>query len=109
MLSRRFRPRRSAPSATEVTPCQQAYNVLVQPPSTPIIVKIVEAPVRGLGLGDVILNAVGLTGALAIAGLALGLILAGVVITYRRAKSGRITEAEASQTQSLGLTPPAHQ
>jgi hypothetical protein len=81
----------------------------VQPPSTPIIVKIVEAPVRGLGLGDVILNAVGLTGALAVAALALGLLLAGVVIALRRARSRRITDEEASQTQSLGLTPPAHQ
>jgi hypothetical protein len=81
----------------------------VQPPLAPIIVRVVEAPVRGLGLGDVILNAVGLTGALAVAAVALGLILAGVVITYRRAQSQRITEEEASQTQSLGLTPPAHQ
>jgi hypothetical protein len=80
----------------------------VQPASTPIIVRVVEAPIRGLGLGDVILNAVGLTGALAIGALILGLVFAGVVILYRRAQSRRITEEEASQTQSLGLTPPAH-
>ena len=81
----------------------------MQPASTPIIVKLVEAPVRGLGLGDTILNAVGLTGALAIGAVAFGLILAAVVITYRRAQSRRMTEEDASQTQSLGLTPPAHQ
>jgi hypothetical protein len=81
----------------------------VQPASPPIIVRVIEAPVRGLGLGDVILNAVGLTGALALGAVALGLILAGIVITYRRAKSRRITQEQASQTQSLGLTPPAHQ
>jgi ABC-type Fe3+ transport system permease subunit len=81
----------------------------VQPPSTPIIVRVLDPPVRGLGLGDVILNAVGLTGALTVAALLLGLVLAGVVITYRRVRSRRITEEEASQTQSLGLTPPAHQ
>jgi hypothetical protein len=86
----------------------RAYNVQVQPPSTPIVVKVVEAPVRGLGLGDVILNAVGLTGVLALGALLFGLVLAGVVIAYRRAQSRRITDEEASQTQSLGLTPPAH-
>jgi hypothetical protein len=81
----------------------------VQPPSTPIIVRVVEAPVRGLGLGDTILNAVGLTGALIVGAVILGLVLAGSVIAYRRARSRRITDEEASQTQSLGLTPPAHQ
>jgi len=73
------------------------------------MVKVIDAPVRGLGLGDTILNAVGLTGALAIGAVTLGLILAAVVITYRRAMSRRITQEDASQTQSLGLTPPAHQ
>lgn len=81
----------------------------MQPASTPIIVKVIDAPVRGLGLGDTILNAVGLTGALAIGAVTFGLILAAVVITYRRAMSRRITQEDASQTQSLGLTPPAHQ
>ena len=71
--------------------------------------KVIDAPVRGLGLGDTILNAVGLTGALAIGAVTFGLILAAVVITYRRAMSRRITQEDASQTQSLGLTPPAHQ
>ena len=97
--------------ATEVAPYRlgRAYNDLVQPPSTPIIVRVLDAPLRGLGLGDVILNAIGLTGALAISAVVLGLVVAGIVITYRRAQSRRITDEEASQTQSLGLTPPAHQ
>ena len=81
----------------------------MQPPSTPIIVKVVEQPLRGLGLGDVILNAVGLTGVLAVTALVLGLVLGAIVIGYRRMQSKRITEEEASQTQPLGLTPPAHQ
>jgi hypothetical protein len=79
----------------------------VQTPS-PIIVKVVEPPVRGLGLGDVILDAVGLTGALIVSALVLGLLVAGIVIVYRRRQSRRITDEQAAQTQSLGLTPPAH-
>jgi hypothetical protein len=80
----------------------------VQSPLSPIVVKVVDAPVRGLGLGDVILNAVGLTGAMAIAAVVFGLLVAGLVILYRRAQARRITDEQASQTQQLGLTPPAH-
>jgi hypothetical protein len=79
----------------------------VQPPS-PIIVKVVDAPVRGLGLGDVILGAVGRTGVLAIGALVFGLLLAAAVIAYRKRQSRRVTDEEAAQTQPLGLTPPAH-
>jgi len=67
-----------------------------------------DAPVRGLGLGDVILNAIGLTGALAIGALVLGLVLAAIVIVYRKLQARRVTDEEAAQTQQLGLTPPAH-
>lgn len=59
---------------------------------------------RGLGLGDVILNAIGLTGALAVGAVVLGLLLAGVVIGYRKRQSRRKTDEEAAQTQSLGLS-----
>jgi hypothetical protein len=79
----------------------------VQSPPQPIIVKVLDAPVRGLGLGDVILNAVGLTGALALGALALGLMFAAIVIVYRKRQAGRVTEEDAAQTQQLGLTPPA--
>jgi ABC-type arginine transport system permease subunit len=72
------------------------------------MVNVVDAPVRGLGLGDVILNAIGLTGALAIGALVLGLLLAAVVIAFRKRQSRRVTDEEAAQTQPLGLTPPAH-
>ena len=80
----------------------------MQAPPSPIIVKVVEPPVRGLGLGDVILNAVGLTGAIAIAALVLGLVVAALVILYRKFSAQRMTDEQAAQTQQLGLTPPAH-
>jgi len=80
----------------------------VQAPPPPIIVKVVEPPVRGLGLGDVILNAVGLTGALAIGAVLFGLVLAVLVIGYRKMQARRISDEDAAQTQQLGFTPPAH-
>jgi hypothetical protein len=79
----------------------------MQPPS-PIMVKVVDAPVRGLGLGDVILSAVGLTGVMAIGAVVFGLLLAAAVIAYRKRQSRRVTDEEAAQTQPLALTPPAH-
>ena len=81
----------------------------MQAPALPIEVKVLDAPVRGLGLGDVILNAVGLTGVIAIVAVALGLLLAAIVIGIRKLQSRRITDEQASQTQQLGLTPPARQ
>lgn len=70
---------------------------------------MVDAPVRGLGLGDVILSAVGLTGVLTMVAVLFGLVVALVVIGVRKRAAARITDEQASQTQSLGLTPPAHQ
>jgi len=76
----------------------------VQSPSPPIIVKVVEES-EIAGLGDVMVQAIGLTGALAVGALALGVVLAVVIIGYRKFKVGLESDEEASQTQSLGLTP----
>ena len=67
------------------------------------MVRVMDPPVRGLGLADTILNAVGLTGAIALGAVFLGLALAVIVIAYRRLQSRRQTDEEAAQTQSLGL------
>ena len=76
----------------------------MQAPSTPIIVRVVE-PNEISGLGDVMLQAVGLTGAIAIGALAFGLILAAGIIGYRKLRSRFESDEDAAQTQSLGLTP----
>ena len=75
----------------------------MQAPSTPIIVRVVEENEIS-GLGDVMLQAVGLTGAIAIGALIFGLILAGVIIGYRKLRAHMDPE-ENAQTQPLGLTP----
>jgi hypothetical protein len=79
----------------------------VQSPSTPIIVRVVEEN-EVAGLGDVLLGAVGLTGAIAIVALAFGIVLAAIIIGYRKLKARWEPEENAAQTQSLGLTPPAN-
>ena len=57
------------------------------------------------GLGDVMLQAVGLTGAITLGALLFGLALAAVFIGYRKLTARFQSEDAASQTQSLGLTP----
>lgn len=79
----------------------------MQPPASPIMVKVVETNEMST-LGDVMLQAIGLTGAVAIGALAFGLVLALLIIGYRKFKAYREPDAEPPQTQPLGLTPPAH-
>ena len=81
------------------------YNRRVQAPSTPIIVKVVEENEIS-GLGAVLLQAVGLTGAIAIGALLFGLVLASLIIAYRKLRNRLEPEESSIQTQPLGLTPP---
>jgi hypothetical protein len=76
----------------------------MQAPPGPIIVRVVE-PSELKGLGDVILGAAGLTGVLVLGALAMGAVLAGIIIGYRKLVARFQTEEQASQTQQLGLTP----
>ena len=79
----------------------------MQAPSTPIIVKIVEESEIS-GLGAVMVDAIGLTGAIAVGAALFGLVLAVVIISYRKIKA-RLHPEEDAQTQPLGLTPTEHQ
>ena len=55
----------------------------MQAPSPPIIVKIVETNEIS-GLGDVMLEAIGLTGVISVGAVLFGLVLAVVIIGYRK-------------------------
>jgi len=79
----------------------------MQAPATPIKVKIVETD-EIAGLGDVMLEAIGLTGAISVGAVLFGLVLAVVIIGYRKIKA-RLHPDEDAQTQPLGLTPTSHQ
>jgi hypothetical protein len=73
-------------------------------PSTPIIVKVVEENEIS-GLGDVMLQAVGLTGVIIIGALLFGLVLASMIIGYRKLIVRMEPEGGGPRTQPLGLTP----
>lgn len=73
-------------------------------PSTPIIVKVVEEN-EVAGLGDVMLDAIGLTGVILLGALLFGLVLASLIIGYRKLAARYETGHDLPQTQPLGLTP----
>ena len=75
----------------------------MQAPGTPIVVKIVEGNEIS-GLGDVMLEAIGLTGVIAVGALLFGIVLAIVIVGYRKIQA-RLHPDEDAQTQPLGLTP----
>jgi hypothetical protein len=75
----------------------------MQAPSPPIIVKIVEGNEIS-GLGDVMLEAIGLTGIIAISAALFGILLAVIIVGYRKI-SARLHPEDEAHTQPLGLTP----
>ena len=79
----------------------------MQAPKAPIVVKIVEQN-EIAGLGDVMLEAIGLTGVIVVGAALFGLVLAILIIGYRKINA-RLHPEEDVQTQPLGLTPTEHQ
>ena len=79
----------------------------MQAPGTPIVVKIVEGNEIS-GLGDVMLEAIGLTGVIVVGAVLFGIVLAIVIVGYRKIQA-RLHPDEDAQTQPLGLTPTEHQ
>ena len=67
------------------------------------MVKIVEKNEIS-GLGQVMMEAIGLTGVMAIGALLFGLVLAAVIIGFRKIRA-QLQPDEDVQTQPLGLTP----
>lgn len=58
-----------------------------QPPSEPIIVRIIDPPSDIQGLGDVLLGALGITGAIVVAAVLFGILTAGVLFWIRSRQS----------------------
>jgi hypothetical protein len=75
----------------------------VTQPSSPILVRVVGPESDSLTLGDVLLNALGLTGAIVVAALIAGLVLGALFILYRRRNPHNHFNGETSDELSLKL------
>jgi hypothetical protein len=75
----------------------------VQPPS-PIIVSVVEQPAQGTTVADVLIGALGLTGALLLAAVLLGLALGGILIGIKLLRA-RYNLEPVPDSEALRVTP----
>ena len=70
----------------------------------PIIVRVIDEPVKSTGIGDVILGALGITGVLVLAALLLGAILGGLLISIKKVRAKYNLEP-VSDHDALRVTP----
>lgn len=74
------------------------------PPVTPIIVKVVDQPAKEISVADILMGSVGLTGLFLIGAAALGLVLGGIFIAFRRWQASR--DVEDAPSDAFRLTQP---
>ena len=77
--------------------------------SDPIVVRVIEEPVKSTGIGDVILGALGLTGVLIIAALIFGALLGAALIGVKRLRAKYnlepVPDSEAMRVTPSSTTP----
>lgn len=74
------------------------------PSIQPIIVRVVEEPVKSTGVSDVLLGALGLAAALALAAVALGAVLGALLIGLKRLRAKYDLEP-IPDSEALRVTP----
>lgn len=70
----------------------------------PIIVRVVEEPVKETTIADVILGSLGLVGVMLFSALLLGILLGGALVLYKRLRSKDGLDAE-DDAKTLRVTP----
>jgi hypothetical protein len=73
-------------------------------PSNPIIVRVVETPAKSTTVADVLIGALGLTGALVLAAALLGLALGGILIGIKLLRA-RYNLEPIPDSEALRVTP----
>ncbi len=74
-------------------------------PMTPVIVRMVDQPTKEIGIGDILMGSVGITGIFLIGAAVLGFALGGLLILFRRWQASRDTESPANETFQLTQPP----
>ena len=70
----------------------------------PIIVRVMEEPVKSTGVSDILVGALGLTGVMLLAALLLGLLLGGILIGIKKLRAKYNLETD-SDPDALRVTP----
>jgi len=74
-------------------------------PTDPIIVRVVQEPAKSTTIVDVVVGALGLTGALLLAALLLGALLGGILIGVKLFRE-RYNLEPVPDSESMRVTPP---
>ena len=81
---------------------------MLQPqPLTPIIIKVVPAPTPEVGVGDILIGSLGLTGVIVVSSCILGVVLGGLLVAYSRRRAERRTDNDDSDATRLNLSSPS--
>ena len=75
-------------------------------PITPTIVKVVPAPAREIGVLDVLIGALGLTGVIVLGSVVLGCVLGAIIIGFKRWRAERTGVDGSSEQIRLDLSAP---
>jgi hypothetical protein len=78
----------------------------VQPQVQPVMVRVVGEPAQELGLGQIIGQALGLTGIILVLSLLMGLVVGGIFIWVRMRSARARRDGEAGDQIRLRLEPP---
>lgn len=70
----------------------------------PIVVRVIEEPVKSTGVADILIGALGLTGVMLLAALLLGAVLGGVLILIKRLRAHYNLEP-VPDSEALRVTP----
>ena len=74
-------------------------------PTTPIIVHIPDSPTRETGVGDVLIQAIGLTGTFILAAIVAGLLIGGLFIWLKKLRPDNPLGGQSSQRLDLRSPP----
>ena len=81
---------------------------MLQPqPITPIIIKVVPTPTPEVGVVDILVGSLGLTGLIAVASIVVGLLVGGLLIAYSRRRLDRQPDGGTSRATRLDLSSPS--
>jgi hypothetical protein len=72
--------------------------------TAPIVVRVIEEPVKSTGVADILIGALGLTGVMLLAALLLGALLGGILIGIKRLRA-RYNLEPIPDSEALRVTP----
>jgi hypothetical protein len=78
----------------------------IQQPITPVMVRIVGAPTQEVGVVDILVGGLGLTGVLVLCAALLGLLVGGLLIGYKKLRPSNSFNGQTADSRGLNLSAP---